>query len=733
MAKIRPRARIIRTIGDKLISGPEAALIELVKNSYDADASWVRIKITSPVHSNGRVNIEDNGVGMSYDNIINNWLEPATDSKKINKKSSSNKRVVLGAKGVGRFAASSLGRYLSLKSKSNVNGALECSELKIDWDIFEEHKYLDDIDIEINKVNCITGSHTGVAIEISDVKTVWDKEKIKKLVKELRRLAVRNNNDSKFDIYLELDGFSTESAYPYNFEPEILLKEANSNIANDSLDRNINLILPYAINEQSDYLLEGRFDEDGGFNGEFTIIRGDNTPISISIEPLSYGPTEVSCGVANIKLKLYDLESESIEKLCSRMNINFKLLGLRAARSIITENTGVAIYRAGFRIRPYGDPDNDWLHLEKRRVQNPSRRIGHTQIAGEIHVDDESESSLIERSSREGLEFNGAFERLTRLVTNLLINIEAKRFSFREKAGISRKPQKGIEKAKNIASLESISQAVQVLNEIDRAPLLRKIEKESKALTQALEDIEEYQKLLESRAALGMVVAQVLHDGRTYLLPINDAAINLSKNEPFFLEDSKKGELVRKYLKDYCREIKEGANGLNSLFRSLDPISGKKGIRPSNYNIFDVIEVSRALLNDKMIENGVDFFNETPKDVFSFGHKGDLQAALLNIFNNAVHWLGVSSSKIRHLKVHLSSTGNKFQIYITNNGPRIDESDEDLIFDAGFSLKTEGHGLGLIIAREACRHSGGDLLYVRDHADTCFLIEIPVSEVKNEG
>ncbi len=87
MAKLRPRARIVRTIGDQLISGPEAALIELVKNAYDADSEYVGIKITPPVKSCpvGCISITDSGHGMSYNVIVDRWFEPATDEKLLRK------------------------------------------------------------------------------------------------------------------------------------------------------------------------------------------------------------------------------------------------------------------------------------------------------------------------------------------------------------------------------------------------------------------------------------------------------------------------------------------------------------------------------------------------------------------------------------------------------------------------------------------------------------------------
>ncbi|KGK68558.1 ATP-binding protein [Vibrio vulnificus] len=83
MAKIKPRARLIRTIGDKLISGPEAAIIELVKNSYDAESSSVNKKISPPQKFplfGGEIVISDTGHGMTEHDLINNWLEPATDT-----------------------------------------------------------------------------------------------------------------------------------------------------------------------------------------------------------------------------------------------------------------------------------------------------------------------------------------------------------------------------------------------------------------------------------------------------------------------------------------------------------------------------------------------------------------------------------------------------------------------------------------------------------------------------
>ena len=116
--KIRPAARLIHTIGSDLIGDSYAALVELVKNSYDADASKVEINFNFSIVDQDDsiiITISDNGHGMSYDTIINKWLVPATDNK-LKRKASPKGRLFLGRKGIGRFAASILGQEMTLTS-----------------------------------------------------------------------------------------------------------------------------------------------------------------------------------------------------------------------------------------------------------------------------------------------------------------------------------------------------------------------------------------------------------------------------------------------------------------------------------------------------------------------------------------------------------------------------------------------------------------------------------------
>ena len=119
--KMRPRARLISLLGDELISDERVAVVELVKNSYDADASSVQVIFETNKKNNiSRLIIQDDGNGMNLETIEKGWFEPGTVIKK-QKERSPGGRLYQGAKGVGRFAAARLGDALFLQTKSKKN------------------------------------------------------------------------------------------------------------------------------------------------------------------------------------------------------------------------------------------------------------------------------------------------------------------------------------------------------------------------------------------------------------------------------------------------------------------------------------------------------------------------------------------------------------------------------------------------------------------------------------
>src|ERR1700722_14746865 len=112
---LRPRARLLRTLGEELISNEVVAVIESVKNSYDADATRVLIRFVGPLEpEKGYIEVIDNGHGMDLKTVQSVWMEPATASKRDRPRSEKFKRRHLGEKGIGRFASSRLAHELEV-------------------------------------------------------------------------------------------------------------------------------------------------------------------------------------------------------------------------------------------------------------------------------------------------------------------------------------------------------------------------------------------------------------------------------------------------------------------------------------------------------------------------------------------------------------------------------------------------------------------------------------------
>lgn len=728
MAILKPRARIIRTIGDQLISGPEAALIELVKNAYDADSSRVAIKISPPssIYPAGRIVVSDRGHGMTYDDIEGRWFEPASDDK-AQLKNSPGGRIMLGAKGIGRFAAARLGSQLTLESVAELTrGRQEKITVLVDWEEFTAERYLSDVDIPIDRQVLNPGSttKTGVKLTITRLREVWTEKRLNSLVRELRRLVSPTEVADDFTIRLDLSDFEGETS---DFDGRDVLRRASRDVSSDDLVANDPWrVYPFAIQDFADYRVRGQFSSNGAFRGSYVNYKGDHKSISFNLPAPAREPEETDCGSFKIRINIYDRESDSVERLFERMGADFSKIGIRAAREILTESAGIAIFRNGFRIRPYGAPDHDWLELERQRVQDPSRKLGLSQVAGRIDISSEDESKLIERSSREGLEHNGAYERLKHLMQEVLLWVEAERLEFREKAGLSRKRTPNVSEARDIARLRATTRAAARLPAAERKTMLEAVERDVQSLEKALDEIEEYQKVLTSRAALGLVVAEVLHEGRRLLNPVATSAGALSEQGEWLIEISRRGDVARKQLPEHVTVISTGARSISQLFRRLDPLSGRKRGRPRTFGILDQIKTSKSLMDQLLRESGISVAVAVDDDLQAYGYIEDFQAAVLNLLENAIYWLGTTTQRRKEISIAGASSRRKVRISVSNNGPEIDPLHHQKLFTPGFTLKRTGTGLGLAIAREACRASKGDLDFDPEAEDTTFIIEFPV-------
>lgn len=728
----RPRARIIRTIGDRLISGPEAAVIELIKNSHDADANWVKVKFTPPFSADeGVITIVDDGHGMTFDDIEGKWMEPATTDKG-ERRTSPNGRRFLGSKGIGRFASARLGRYLELKSTARINPGPSRSPVfqttvipQLDWNQFEEARYLEEIRFRVQLPPPETTP--GTVLRISGLRDVWTERQIVALYHELRRLVspIVDPRASPFRIYLDLSDCTLESC---GFDGTALMGRNLSDIGEGKVaEDDPFLIRPYPLLEASDYSVDGIFDENGSFSGTMTIRRGDLEPEQVSLDvPLRPEDDEASCGIVTVKFHIFDRESEAVRATVEQAGLG--PIGVREARKLLDSIAGVAIYRTGFRVRPYGDEGNDWLNLDAKRVQNPSMRIGRNQIAGVVAVDSEQDSKLVERSSREGLEENGSFRRLIRLVSTLLAEVvEPRRRKFREAAGLEKRKEAGFEDVYHRVQLGWSKMLLTKIPEGERQAVEALIARESDRLTEYVRQLEEKQAKLQAQVTMGLIVGEVMHQGNTPLSFVETESARLKRWLPSFFEDSSDSAGRRQQYPQIVNGLDASAAKLRALFNALSPLSGARRGEPQAFDGVSSIEGSRLLFESRLEKLGINCAILPPHPTRRlFGYRDDLATAVTNLLDNAIYWLDHHGVTDPLVQISFTEEGDSSHILIADNGRGIPSEFAENVFDVGFSLKPHGTGLGLSIAREAIQRSGGKLELMASATGAAFRITFPV-------
>jgi len=746
MLSFRPRARIIRTIGDKLVSGPEAAVIELVKNGYDADASYIRISfIPDPSQKKiSQIIVEDNGHGMTTADIEQKWMEPATSDKRDRKLSVGGRRL-LGSKGIGRFAASRLGQHLKLESTAVSINTLDDTTSRgralnlhttllpsIDWEIFEHTKYLDDVSFKMESPQ--PKQSTGTCLTISSLKDEWNEQKVKKLHEELRKVVspIPSSDQNQFQILIDVSQCTPENS---NIDGLNIFDEAHVLYTSTSDSPVVGYqVRPYPLLDACDYSVEGIFDETGTFDGTITIQRGGLEPEKCKLNvPLQNLNGETQCGVVLVRLHIFDRESNAIRSTATKAG--FGTIGIREARKILDSISGVAIYREGFRIRPYGDEENDWLALDAKRVQNPTLRIGRNQIAGVVTVDDEHSSQLIERSSREGLEENGSFLRLRSLISALLAEVvEPKRRKFRVNAGLESRAESNFREVYDRVQMGWSKLLVAKMPEEDRAAAEELISKESERLKQYVKRLEDRQAQLEARVTLGLIVGEVMHQGNTPLSFLETETSRLKKWWPMLLDGSTKAQARQAEIPRLLNGMDASGQKLRILFNALNPLSGARRGAPKIYDVLKVIEHTVYLFKSRIEKLGIEIkYNYCTQQSSAFGYEDDLATAVTNIVDNAIYWLDHHNISYPEIQFTLDVMEKKCKIRISDNGVGIPEEFSDQLFDIGFTLKPDGTGLGLSIAREAVFRSNGELDLISTSLGTAFEITLPNSQINIEN
>lgn len=648
----RPQARLIRMLGEELISDEVMALLEMVKNAYDADARRVVIRLQHTDNSDS-IEILDDGDGMDLETILRAWLEPATRQKRGGrwKRRTALGRFPLGEKGVGRFAADKLGADLVLITRAR--GAPNEVVLRVSWGLFEADGYLDEVEShwEVRPPEHFEGASHGTLIRIGNLRASWNAALLERVHDGLARLISPNTDANDFAIILDCTSFP----------------EFSGQVTNRVLNR-------------AAYRLQGQVDSEGLLH--FNDATGTHSIVDLraKMPDQFWGENGLLrlplCGPFGIALHAWDLD----------------LMGLRRAgmdrtmRQILKQWSGVSIYRDRFRVLPYGEKDDDWLELNQRRVNNPTLRLSNNQIIGIIEITQHDNPDLRDRTSREGMIDTAAFTDLKQLVLGALSYLEETRF-------VARRPVQELEEPVALEE-DPVLRLVRQVESHDGGTGIRAVLTEIERTYRAtIADFQSREENLLRLAGLGVAAERMTQDIAATITSAT-VLVDILRNRAGTLHDP--GQSFQEPLRQIGRLLISLENQLDIL----TPLSASSPDGHEHVDLRSVVQDAAQVFGQRFRQAGIVVTvteNAAPSVYAQYGH---IMQAVLALFDNAVYWLrSVPSDTKRQIRVHLWASRKRGGLILADNGPGISPRIAKLIFEPSYSTRRDGLGLGLFIVR----------------------------------
>ncbi len=723
--KFKVDARLIIQLGRESIKDHTTALIELIKNSYDADASKVVVDIFCKKEM-PYIRVADNGFGMSEKAIDDNWLTIGFSEKK-KKTSSKTGRRKTGEKGIGRIAADRLGEELKLITKTEDDPV---QALKVNWNDFDtDNKSVSDIEIEEikdikpdlpkprqNKKN------SGTELIITTLRHKWDKDNIHDLYKELSFFTPLIDDKDKFEIRLNND------IDPSYSKP---IKTAIFDVAE------INLDLHFDGKNKLVYDLKNKVNGKKNRTEIFDIEKF-NTRVGKNLD------AKLECGPIDISLSFYPRKSAILT------GTGFSLTDLR---NFLEVNSGVKIYRDLVPVRPYGfsnsDFGHDWIGLAERKgkdpagVSRPTYKVTPNQILGNVRISRDNNPEIKDSAAREGLVENEAFKQLKEIVLGSIRLLESYRYEIfdearnkssrnRSKNSAFKNITKNLEKVRN--ELQSIKVYVDTHKDYDGSPISKtilRLDEAQKETERTIEELLEEKRVLSALATLGISSAVFGHE--------TEGAINTFKetigNAKDFL--SSKNRNISKALSNIRNAEKQAKLiagwGTFALARIERDKKVKKLVQVEEI-IKNTIDQVRPAFENFSIE-----FKMELSELYFHVYPMDIESIILNLLTNSFNAVPNSKDE-RIIKIRLYSemiqNQSGFAIEVSDTGPGIAKEYIDKIWNPLFTTKvgdkgrSTGTGLGLTIVKSIVDELQGIVSAENDPELKGALIKVWIPNVK---
>jgi signal transduction histidine kinase len=772
----RVSARTLLHLGGELISSDGIAFYELIKNAVDAGSPKIHVDVVArlsletieevstllrrPIPKSGRedlikkakdtlrkaqasdipdpeewkkmlsdaestedlftllrsansITFRDTGCGMTLKELDVVYLTVGTPHRLEQRKvaqAAGQKKVILGEKGIGRLAAMRLGNHLLVETTTKED--THWNLLEIDWLSFasDPNQLLEEIDVTPARGKKKATPGHGTTIRITDLPSTWSVDKLRQIAKDdLSRFSDPFQERARFPIHLKFNK-TPVPLYPMS---ELIRESAHALVhASLSIEENEDEEPTAILSGEVNYLVSGSTGK--SLKGRKLTFRYTNDEIAsllptkrdsdLTLESVfRLGPFSMMCYWFNRRiLKSLEVEDEllDIKKLVRQWS------------------GGLMVYRDGFRVAPYGGPDDDWLDLDRGALAAQGYKVNRAQLIGKVDITADENPRLRDQTNREGLRDCTEKRALIALLKHILevefrgylkdVDEELRdqdRISFavlaEQLSEVEEKINTSLEALDDIHSDHPDLNAGAVAKRLRSA--FQTVVSVVSEMQETVENTEDEKARLLHLAALGLSVEKLAHElnraTRHALLALQQIA-----GEGSAASDLKRSAALQ-------------LQSLQKRLKNLDPLLTPTRQRKEEFDLTDEVQTILSGYAARFERHEIEVTVRTKPDA---PVKVKLVRAMLiqvleNLIDNSVYWLTVGAKRRKaedeKREITIVVDGRRNVLEVSDNGPGIAPENSERVFRPFFTLKPagEGKGLGLYIAREIAEYHGGTL------------------------
>lgn len=665
-----------RLIGRDLITDRVTALFELVKNCYDANAQNVKVVFENvgAGKKESIIRIEDDGYGMSFEDIRDKWMVIGTSSKRVCPYSPAPfNRKCVGEKGIGRFAVDKLGDKVSIITKKK--GAEKWLEVDIDWASYYANSE-ETVDIrlftDVENVYTYTDAEnpdtSGTRLIITSIREPWTKKEIEHVTREISKIVSPFANLS------------------YPFKVKVVASEFD--IDQDSIR---------TLNDFRNATLSLDINFDGEKNLQQSLFYDkDKKLFSYHLIPIK------SFGGIRIRIFFFD---ESARRNYRKDFPNDPIDGFK-------------VYRDGIIATPFAETNEnqdlkrDILGIDKRVYQDIFNRISTREFLGIIDITKNGNPQIIDATNRQDFVDNEEYREMKRFIITQLSALQDYKIEMRQAKRDN--AQEGLKSASDdINSLvEAFNDIVAQKPELKQTvePLIKQVRKTSRSVKtaineqrKALEDFTRRENIYMSIMSLQQFAINITHAVRTTLNQIRDRVEFFYRYYP----DPEEEELFICYSKEMYERFKV----LNRVINYMLSYS-QSNLTPEEVDLKTTFEEILKDYDNVFLREGISLQTYFPEKLVLNANKQFFRDILQNLIDNSVKAMNTSEQKVIRCSYEIQN--EMLEIFVSDTGIGIPPENREQVF-ALYYTTTElqgGAGVGLYIVKTRVQSLGGSVAVI---------------------